>query len=135
VPRLAVLLALLAAVQIACGPKSTTIQYRLPLAGNPGADGCHATCQGVRASDGDDAFLDCLAACPGAEVTPDSQCDYSFAEHNPPAAVCVTAKSTKTGGRPIRAGLIIAGVVLVLYGLAVVLADSIDPIDRGSDGQ
>jgi hypothetical protein len=134
-PRLASLVCLLAVVQFACGPKSTTIQYRLPLAGNPGADACYATCQGVRAQSGDDAFLDCLAACPGAVVTPDSQCDYSFADHNAPAAVCVTARSTKTGGRPIRAGIIIGVVVLALYGLAVVLADSIEGPVYGSDGQ
>ncbi|HUQ05656.1 MAG TPA: hypothetical protein VM261_24300 [Kofleriaceae bacterium] len=134
-PRHAVLLALIAVLQLACGaPKSTTIAYRLPLAGNPGADACYATCQGVRAASGDDAYLDCLAGCPGIEQTPDAVCDYAFEQHRRPAAVCVTARATKTGGRPFRAMAIVAGVVLLLVGAVYVLVDVEGP-EYGSPGQ
>jgi hypothetical protein len=134
VPRLAVLLALFAAIQVACGPQSTTVRYRLPLAGNPGADTCHATCQGVRAASGDDAFLDCLAGCPGIEQTSDARCDYSFEEHRQPAAICVTARATKTGGRPWVTIGVVAGVILLLVGAVYVWADTEDGPVFGSDG-
>ncbi|HUQ05655.1 MAG TPA: hypothetical protein VM261_24295 [Kofleriaceae bacterium] len=119
--RPASLLCLLAVAQLACRPSSTAVRYRLPLAGNAGASACYATCHDVRATRGDDAFLDCFAACPGAELTPGARCDHSSDRDRQPVAVCVTGRSTKTGagGHAATAIIVVVSILLLVTGFVL----------------
>lgn len=112
--RLRALLFSLVALQLACG-STTTIRYRLPLAGNPGAAACYADCSGLRSTTDDDTFLRCLSSCPGIEQTVNARCDLTAPNDRPPMATCLTATAPKLGSaRNAVAGIIVGMAVFVL---------------------
>jgi hypothetical protein len=98
-------------------PKKTgeTIRYRLLLRDNPvsptDAAHCFSACQSTTTPN---AYIDCLAQCPGFEKTPDEYCSNTEV---PPVAACLTvtkipAKSEPPPGAVVLA--IIGGVALIV---------------------
>ena len=89
----------------ASGP---TLRYRLLLRENPVDPGeafrCYGSCQEQSSPK---AYLDCLSACPGFEITPD---EYCSATEVPPVAACLTVRKLPRSAEP-DPGMIVLGVV------------------------
>jgi hypothetical protein len=113
-------LLLLAVGQFACSP--STVRYRLPLAGNPGAEACYAGCREVRTARGGNAFLECLSACPDIEMTDWERCNLDDENDRPPIARCFTAQDAKSTGSTLKRALVVAALVGAIYGGAVLAA-------------
>src|SRR6185295_17687488 len=75
-----------------------TTRYRLLLRENPVDPGeamrCFAACQ---PQESPRAYLDCLRACPGFEVTPE---EYCAPDEVPPVAACFTARKVPVKAEP-----------------------------------
>lgn len=109
------------------GAVAEVTRYRLLLAGNPvdpgGALRCYSDCQSRETPE---AYIECLAGCPGFEQTPGVECAPSEV---PPAAACFTARPVQGGSEPQRGSVVIAviGDVPVAVGLAAVCASQTEP--------
>ncbi len=102
----------------------STIRYRLLLRDNPvsprDAMHCYAACQSATTPN---QYVDCLAACPGFESTPDEYCSNSVV---PPEAACLTVRKipAKSEIPPGMVVLAIIGEIALVVGLASVCANS-----------
>ena len=89
-------------------PDPDTIRYRLLLRENPVDPGeafrCYGACQPEPTPRG---YLDCLAACPGFEITPQEYCSPSEV---PPVAACFTVRKIPAKTEP-PVGLVVLAVV------------------------
>jgi len=89
-------------------PDPNTIRYRLLLRENPIDPGeafrCYGACQPQTTPRG---YIDCLAACPGFEITPH---EYCAAREVPPVAACFTVRKIPARTEP-PVGLIVLEVV------------------------
>ena len=99
-------------------------RYRLPLRYNtvdPGAAfRCYGGCQSQQTPTG---YMQCLAECPGFEVTEGMRC---AADEVPPVAACFTVRQAPRGSEPTP-GWVVLGVVanvMLLVTLASVCASS-----------
>jgi hypothetical protein len=96
----------------------STIRYRLLLRDNPvsphDAMHCYSGCQSAATPN---AYVDCLAACPGFESTPDEYCSKSEV---PPEAACLTVRKipAKSEIPPGVVVLAIIGEIALVVGLA-----------------
>ena len=97
-----------------------TTRYRLLLRENPvdpsEAMHCYAACQPQVSPRG---YLQCLMACPGAEVTPQ---EYCAPDEVPPVAACFTARKIPAKTEP-PPGLVVLEVVGMF--LVVIAAESL----------
>jgi hypothetical protein len=98
----------------------TVVRYRLPLRHNPVDSGeafrCYGACQPQTTPNG---YLDCLADCPGFEVTDGAVCDKFDV---PPEAACLTARKIPMTSEP-DPGLVVLAVVGTF--LVVIAASSL----------
>jgi hypothetical protein len=89
-------------------PDPDTIRYRLLLRENPIDPGeafrCYGACQPESTPRG---YIECLAACPGFEMTP---YEYCAPQEVPPVAACFTVRKIPARTEP-PAGLIVLEVV------------------------
>ncbi len=107
---------LLLVVVVACNnvkathPKKegNTIRYRLLLRGNPvsssDAAHCFAQCQAATTPN---AYVDCLAECPGFEKTPGEYCSNTDV---PPEAACLTVRVVPVK-KELPPGLVVLAIV------------------------
>ena len=99
-------------------------RYRLPLRHNavdPGAAfRCYGQCQAQRTPVG---YLQCLAQCPGFEITPGVRCAD---EDVPPISACFTVRQIPKQSEPSPGWVVLAVVanVALIVGLASVCASS-----------
>lgn len=106
------------------GNESGVVRYRLELRNNPVSAGdafrCYGGCQSASSPQ---AYLDCLAACPGFEVTPGVRCSK---EEVPPVAACLTVRKIPRQ-EPVPAGAVVlatVGAFLLVVGAASLCAAS-----------
>ncbi|MEY2936012.1 MAG: hypothetical protein RL033_6761 [Pseudomonadota bacterium] len=99
-------------------------RYRLQLRANPVDPGqafrCYGQCQSQVSPRG---YLECLAECPGFEVTEGMRCG---ADEVPPVAACFTVRQAPKGSEPTP-GWVVLGVVanvILMVTLASVCASS-----------
>jgi len=120
----------LLAIATACGGSSRSVgsaddlsdpgvaRYRLPLRHNavdPGqAFRCYGSCQPQTSPQG---YLQCLAECPGFEVTPGVRCAD---DEVPPLAACFTVRQIPASSEPSPGWVVLA--VLANVALIVTLA-------------
>ncbi len=138
--RLRALTAVSLSVALACAPlacssasqrartaahqSSDSVRYRLQLRANPVDPGqafrCYGSCQSESSPEG---YINCLAECPGFEVTPGEQCEkYEV----PPVAACFTVRSVPESEEP-PPGTVVVGVIagfLLVVGAAVLCSSS-----------
>jgi hypothetical protein len=92
-----------------------TVRYRLLLRANPvspqDAAHCYAACQPQPTPKG---YVECLAQCPGFEITPGEYCSDSEV---PPVAACLTVRKIPVSNEP-PPGLVVLAVV-GSYALAI----------------
>ncbi len=99
-------------------------RYRLPLRDNPVDKGqafrCYGQCQAQASPQG---YLQCLAECPGFEVTQGMRCAQ---DEVPPVAACFTVRQAPKGSEPTPGWVVLAVVanVMLMVTLASVCASS-----------
>jgi hypothetical protein len=108
----------------AAARESGVVRYRLELRNNHvsprDAFRCYGGCQSAASPE---AYLECLATCPGFEVTPGVRCSK---EEIPPVAACLTIRKIPRQ-EPIPAGVVVLGTVgafLLVVGAASLCAAS-----------
>ena len=100
------------------------VRYRLELRNNQvsshDAFRCYGGCQSATSPE---AYLECLASCPGFEVTPGVRCAK---DEVPPVAACLTIRKIPRQ-EPVPAGMVVLGTVgafLLVVGAASLCASS-----------
>jgi hypothetical protein len=104
------------------------VSYRLPLRDNPIDPGkaarCYGSCQALLKPP---AYLDCMAACPGFEVSNGDVCD---AGEVPPVTWCLTARKLPPGEK-VEPGFVVLGIIA---GVALVVSTAAMCASYGSPG-
>jgi len=105
-------------------PDPNTIRYRLLLRENPVDPGeafrCYGACQPQPTPRG---YIDCLAACPGFEITPH---EYCSPREVPPVAACFTVRKIPAHTEPSTAVIVleVLGSFLLVIGAESLCASS-----------
>jgi hypothetical protein len=105
-------------------PDPNTIRYRLLLRDNPLDAGeafrCYGACQPQPTPRG---YVQCLAACPGFEITPHEYCAPSEV---PPVAACFTVRKIPAKNEPPTALIVleVVGSFLLVIGAQSLCASS-----------
>jgi hypothetical protein len=85
-----------------------TIRYRLLLRHNPVSPSDAAHCfVGCQSTTKPKAYIDCLSACPGFEITPGEYCSNTEV---PPEAACLTVRKIPAKSEP-PPGLVVLAVI------------------------
>ena len=108
----------------AAGLTASVIRYRLPLRNNPVDSGqafrCYGHCQSAETPQ---RYLQCLAECPGFEITPDAICGK---DEVPPAAVCLTGRRMLASEKMEEGAVVLAvvGSFVIVVGAIALCASS-----------
>jgi hypothetical protein len=109
-------------------------RYRLLLRDNPVDPGQAFRCYGACQQQGTpEAYLQCLAECPGFEETTGVACAPNEV---PPVAACFTARPVAVGSEPRKDSVVIAVIanVALVVGLASVCASQTEPCSYVGSG-